>query len=88
MSAEFYSLCNDALSDPLGIRSKKRSDHGITMVIDKGLGTRQFEDLVETCGNYIDFIKLGFGTAALYPSHILQSKIFIAAKYNVNIYQG
>lgn len=88
MSAEFYSLCDATLSDPLGIRSKVKTDHGMTMVIDKGLGMRQFEDVVETSGNYIDFIKLGFGTVALYPSHILQSKIFIAAKYKINIYPG
>jgi phosphosulfolactate synthase len=36
---------------------------GITHVIDKGLGPRAWEDVLETCGDYIDIVKLGWGTA-------------------------
>jgi len=35
------------------------------MVMDKGLGLRQAEDLCETTGHLIDFVKLGFGTSVV-----------------------
>ncbi|HZT10717.1 MAG TPA: phosphosulfolactate synthase, partial [Actinomycetota bacterium] len=38
-------------------------DGGLTHVIDKGLGPRAVEDLLETAGAYIDIVKLGWGTA-------------------------
>jgi phosphosulfolactate synthase len=38
-------------------------DGGITHVLDKGLGIRAWEDLLETSGDYIDIVKLGWGTA-------------------------
>jgi phosphosulfolactate synthase len=36
---------------------------GLTHVLDKGLGPRAWEDLLETCGGLIDVIKLGWGTS-------------------------
>jgi phosphosulfolactate synthase len=36
---------------------------GITHVLDKGLGPRAWEDVLETAGPYIDVVKLGWGTA-------------------------
>src|ERR671939_1765911 len=38
-------------------------DGGLTHVLDKGLGPRAWEDLLETSGDYIDIVKLGWGTA-------------------------
>jgi phosphosulfolactate synthase len=35
---------------------------GLTHVIDKGLGPRAVEDLLETAGDFIDIVKLGWGT--------------------------
>ena len=32
-------------------------------MIDKGLGPRAWEDVLETRGDYIDIVKLGWGTA-------------------------
>jgi phosphosulfolactate synthase len=37
-------------------------------VIDKGLGPRAWEDVLETCGDYIDIVKLGWGTAYVTPN--------------------
>ena len=56
------------------------------MLIDKGVGIHYFKDLLETAGAYIDFIKLGFGTAALYPVSVLQNKLQLAREYKVDIY--
>ena len=36
---------------------------GLTHVLDKGLGPRAWEDVLETSGLYIDVVKLGWGTA-------------------------
>jgi phosphosulfolactate synthase len=38
-------------------------DGGLTHVLDKGLGARAWEDVLETAGDYIDIVKLGWGTA-------------------------
>jgi len=38
-------------------------DGGITHVLDKGLGPRAWEDVLETAGDYIDIVKLGWGTS-------------------------
>ena len=42
--------------------------NGLTHVIDKGLGPRAWEDVLETCGDYISIIKLGWGTAYVTPN--------------------
>ncbi|MEP6911021.1 MAG: phosphosulfolactate synthase [Actinomycetota bacterium] len=41
---------------------------GMTHVLDKGLGPRAWEDVLETSGVYIDVVKLGWGTAYVTPN--------------------
>src|SRR3954453_16803559 len=48
---------------------------GLTHEIDKGLGPRAWEDVLETSGDYIDIYKLGGGTAYVTPN--LQRKLEI-----------
>ncbi|HEX6700276.1 MAG TPA: phosphosulfolactate synthase [Gaiellaceae bacterium] len=43
-------------------------DGGLTHVIDKGLGPRAWEDVLETSGDYIDIVKLGWGTSYVTPN--------------------
>jgi phosphosulfolactate synthase len=43
-------------------------DGGLTHVIDKGLGPRAWEDVLETSGDYISIVKLGWGTAHVTPN--------------------
>lgn len=73
---------------PLGARSARPRIDGLTMVIDKGLGLVQLGDLLEMAGTYIDFIKLGFGTAALYPAHLLRAKVVMVQSCGIHIYPG
>ncbi len=40
-----------------------RRDGGLTHVLDKGLGPRGWADVLEMSGDYIDIIKLGWGTS-------------------------
>src|ERR687887_834005 len=49
----------------LGLRPR---DGGLTHVIDKGLGPRAWEDVLETSAPYIDIVKLGWGTAYVTPN--------------------
>ena len=50
-------------------------DGGLTHVLDKGLGPRAWEDVLETSGDYIDIVKLGWGTA--YVTQNLERKLEI-----------
>src|SRR5438132_8128487 len=45
-----------------------RPHTGLTHVIDKGLGPRAWEDVLDTCGDYISIVKLGWGTAYVTPN--------------------
>lgn len=77
----------------IGMPPENRSLHrprktGITMVLDKGLGLTQTRDLLEVASPYIDFLKLGFGTAALYSPSFLAKKVELVRSYGVDIYPG
>jgi phosphosulfolactate synthase len=56
---------------------------GLTHVIDKGLGPRAWEDVLETAGRYIDIVKLGWGTAYVTPN--LRAKLDVLREKNVVI---
>lgn len=73
---------------PLQGRKEKPRQTGLTMVLDKGLGLNQTEDLMEMAADYIDFHKLSFGTSALYHPEILEQKIDLITSYGVDIYPG
>ena len=67
-------------------RPEKARDYGLTMVMDKGLSLRQAEDLVESAGEYIDLVKLGFGTSLLTPN--VKEKVDFYTKNNIKVYFG
>ncbi|MEX2414924.1 MAG: phosphosulfolactate synthase [Paenibacillaceae bacterium] len=76
------------LRDPSGQRQSKPRTVGRTMVIDKGMGLKAFDDFLAISSPYVDMVKLGFGTSPLYPLSILQRKIELAKDYQVIIYPG
>jgi len=73
---------------PMSERQPKPRNIGQTMVIDKGLGILELTDMLETAGPYIDYIKLGFGTSALYTGDILHKKINLVRSVGIDIYPG
>lgn len=79
---------SDIISLPLGYRDNKPRTRGLTMVIDKGLGLKETRDMLEVSNEYIDFLKLGFGTAAFYSKDYLNKKINLAHEFNVVVYPG
>lgn len=76
------------LGNPLEGRLSKPRSSGLTMLIDKGIGLRETRDLLEVSSEYIDFIKLSFGTSLLYPVEILIEKINLIKSYGVYVYPG
>jgi len=79
---------NEIISMPSKGRTSKPRNAGYTMVIDKGLGLRAVQDLMETSSNWIDNIKLTFGTSAFYQEELLRKKIEIIASAGVDIMPG
>jgi phosphosulfolactate synthase len=56
----------------LGLRERSA---GLTHVIDKGLGPRGWEDVLEVSGHLIDVVKLGWGTS--YVTKSLERKLAV-----------
>ena len=54
-------------------RARKPRDEGLTHVIDGGLSTAEAEGLMASAGDYVDLVRLGWGSA--YVTHDLQAKI-------------
>jgi len=67
-------------------RSKKPRDHGITMVMDKGLSIEEAKNFLSVAHHHIDIIKLGFGTAYVTPD--LKQKIEVYQGYDIPVYFG
>lgn len=67
-------------------RTLKPRDSGFTMVMDKGLSLRETEDLLSVSADYIDIIKLGWGTSYVYPR--LAEKIKIYKEAGIPVYFG
>jgi len=67
-------------------RTPKPRDTGFTMVMDKGLSVREAEDLVETCGELIDIIKLGWATSYVTPT--LKDKLNVYQSAGIPCYFG
>ncbi len=79
---------NGIITIPMTERISKPRNCGLTMVIDKGLGINDTSELLAVAGNYIDYIKLGFGTAALYNPVFLEKKISLVKDCGVEIFPG
>jgi phosphosulfolactate synthase len=60
--------------------------HGITMVMDKGLSVEEAKSFLSVSYPHIDIIKLGFGTSFVTPN--LREKIEVYKSYDLPIYFG
>jgi phosphosulfolactate synthase len=67
-------------------RDAKPRSAGLTMMVDGGLPTRYFEDVVESGAEYLDFVKFGWGTAVVTKD--LRRKIDILSSAGVDYYFG
>ena len=70
----------------LAERTEKPRRTGITHVLDRGLSPLALESLLETAGDHIDLIKLGWGTA--YVSHGVRDKVTLCRDAGIRICPG
>ncbi len=67
-------------------RNIKPRNHGITMVMDKGLSVEEAKNFMSACHPHVDVVKLGFGTAFVTPN--LKEKLEVYRSYDMAIYFG
>ncbi|MGH3051517.1 MAG: phosphosulfolactate synthase [Gaiellaceae bacterium] len=67
-------------------RSPKPRTQGLTHVIDKGMNLRDIEGLFDTAGDYVDVVKLGWGTS--YVTRNLEKKIALYRSFETPVVCG
>jgi phosphosulfolactate synthase len=67
-------------------RTKKPRNHGLTMVMDKGLSLEEARNFLSVAAPHVDVLKLGFGTSFVTPR--LREKIELYQSYNIPVYFG
>jgi len=67
-------------------RPVKPREHGLTMVMDKGLSLRQTEDFIDVAGIHSDIVKLGWATSFVTPK--LKEKLDIYRSAGIPTYFG
>ena len=67
-------------------RTQKPRESGYTMVMDKGLSIREAEDMIESSGDFIDIVKLGWATS--YVTSQLDEKIKLYQNNGIPCYFG
>lgn len=64
-------------------RTNRPRKNGVTMVMDKGLGLKQAELFIDSCADYVDLVKLGFGTSVITPNVAEKIKLYKEAGFRV-----
>lgn len=67
-------------------RTTKNRDHGLTMMMDKGLSLKEAENFVASSADFTDLVKFGFGTALI--SNNLEEKIRVYREGGIEPYFG
>jgi len=70
----------------LPLRPGKPRAQGLTHVIDKGLNLRDIEGLFDTAGQFVDIVKLGWGTS--YVTNNLEKKIALYRSFETPVVCG
>ena len=80
MNNELFALKN------LPDRSQKPRNTGLTMVMDKGLSLRETSDFLDNSSDFVDIVKLGFGTS--FVTKKLEEKLRLYREANIPVYFG
>ena len=70
----------------LPARAPKPRHTGLTHVLDKGLNLRDIEGLFDTAGEFVDIVKLGWGTS--YVTNNLEKKISLYRSFETPVVCG
>src|ERR1043166_414079 len=68
------------------VRPGKPRSNGLTHVIDKGLNLREIEGLFDTAGDFVDIVKLGWGTG--YATNNPEKKIALYRHFQTPVVCG
>ncbi|TAH26013.1 MAG: phosphosulfolactate synthase [Cytophagales bacterium] len=79
-------MYNDFFLKQLPDRTIKPREAGFTMVMDKGLSSRQAEDMLERSSNFIDIVKLGWATS--YVTQNFDKKLQVYRSNQIPVYFG
>lgn len=69
-------------------REEKPRKNGITMVLDKGLGLETAKSLMEISGEYVDYLKFGWGTTIVHEQEIIRKKVKMYQAHDIQPYTG
>ncbi len=67
-------------------RTEKPRETGCTMAIDKGLSLREIEDFLSVSSDFVDIVKLGWGTSFVTPN--LDDKLKLYRESGIPTYLG
>ncbi|MBP5135595.1 MAG: phosphosulfolactate synthase [Paludibacteraceae bacterium] len=67
-------------------RPEKSREYGLTMVMDKGLSLQETANMIDAGGEYIDLVKLGFGTSLITKN--LKEKVKLYQQAGIKVYVG
>lgn len=70
----------------LPARGDRPRERGLTMMIDGGVASGQFRDIVETWHPYLDLVKFGWGTALVTPN--LEAKLDTLRRFDIDYFFG
>ena len=69
-------------------RSAKPRNAGLTMVLDKNLGLRGLQDMLESGAHTVDLVKFGWGTSAIQDADLIRNKCALLREHNVKSCPG
>lgn len=72
----------------LNKREEKPRSKGITMVLDKGLGLETAQSLMDISGDYVDYLKFGWGTSIIHDEEIIKAKVEMYKAHDITPYTG
>ena len=58
------------------------------MVLDKGLGLETAESLMDISGEYVDYLKFGWGTSIVHEQDIIRAKVAMYKAHDITPYTG
>ena len=69
-------------------REEKPRKFGLTMVLDKGLGLETASSLMDISGEYVDYLKFGWGTSIVHEQEIIRAKVEMYKNHDITPYTG
>ena len=69
-------------------REQKPRNCGLTMVLDKGLGLETASSLMDISGEYVDYLKFGWGTSIVHEQEIIKAKVDMYKSHDITPYTG